>query len=316
MAKNNIPVYLFTGFLEGGKTHMIQESLQDQRFNSGEKTLIIMCEEGIEELEPEKFWGKNCRMALIGEESELTEEKLTELINEHKTDRIIIEYNGMWQLRTLFDAMPGNWYVFQEMMFADAGTFINYNANMRQLMVDKLMTCEMVILNRTPNDIDKQEVHKIVRGVSRRAQICYDYPDGHVEYDEIQDPLPFDINAPVIEIKDEDYALWYRDLSEELDKYNGKTVKFKGLVARNVQLKKNETAVGRHIMTCCEADIAYNGIICVFDKNVDFKTKDWITVTAKIKVESHKLYGGKGPILYATGWERAEAPAQEVATFY
>ena len=46
--KNQIPVYLFIGFLEGGKTHMIQESLEDERFNSGEKTMLICCEEGIE----------------------------------------------------------------------------------------------------------------------------------------------------------------------------------------------------------------------------------------------------------------------------
>ena len=46
-----IPVYLFTGFLEGGKTRIIQESMEDKRFNSGEKTLMIQCEDGIEELE-------------------------------------------------------------------------------------------------------------------------------------------------------------------------------------------------------------------------------------------------------------------------
>ena len=57
--KNQIPVYLFIGFLEGGKTHMIQESMEDQRFNSGEKTMIICCEEGIDEYDVSRFWGKN-----------------------------------------------------------------------------------------------------------------------------------------------------------------------------------------------------------------------------------------------------------------
>ena len=54
-----LPVYLFTGFLEGGKTHIIQESMEDKKFNSGEKTLLLVCEEGIEEYNPEAFWGKN-----------------------------------------------------------------------------------------------------------------------------------------------------------------------------------------------------------------------------------------------------------------
>ncbi len=312
-----IPVYLFTGFLEGGKTHMIQESLESEQFNSGDKTLIIQCEEGIDELDPSTFASKACHLELIEDEDDLTVEALTALQKKYKPDRVIIEYNGMWQLQRLYEALPKNWTVFQEMMFADARTFFAYNQNMRSLMVDKLMSCEMVVLTRTPNDMDKEEVHKIVRGISRRAAISYDYPDGHIEYDEIEDPLPFDMNAPVIEIADEDFALWYRDLSEEMDNYDGKTVHVKGLVARDNKLGKNAVILGRHIMTCCADDIAYSGLICTFPMSVTLKTRDWITVTAKIALEPHKLYGGRrGPVLYATGYEPAAAPKQEVATFY
>ncbi len=312
-----IPVYLFTGFLEGGKTHMIQESLESEQFNAGDKTLIIQCEEGIDELEPASFASKNCYLEVIEREEDLTLENLTALGKKHKIDRVIIEYNGMWPLRTLYENMPAGWAIFQEMMFADANTFIAYNQNMRSLMVDKLMNCEMVVLTRTPNNMDKEEVHKIVRGISRRAAISYDYPDGHVEYDEIEDPLPFDREAAVIEIADEDFALWYRDLSEEMDAYAGKTVHVKGLVARDGKLGKNAAIIGRHIMTCCADDIAYSGLVCVFSAPVALKTRDWITVTAKIRLESHKLYGGRrGPVLYATGFTPAEPPKQEVATFY
>ena len=65
MATNETPVYLFTGFLEGGKTHIIQESLSDPSFNTGEKTLILMCEEGEEELDPSMFAGQNCRIEYV-----------------------------------------------------------------------------------------------------------------------------------------------------------------------------------------------------------------------------------------------------------
>ncbi len=312
-----IPVYLFTGFLEGGKTHMIQESLESEQFNAGDKTLIIQCEEGIDELEPAAFASKNCYLESIEDEEDLTLETLTAIAKKHKFDRVIIEYNGMWPLQRLYESMPKNWAVFQEMMFADANTFLAYNQNMRSLMVDKLMSCEMVVLTRTPNNIDKQEIHKIVRGISRRAAISYDYPDGHIEYDEIEDPLPFDINAPVIEIADEDFALWYRDLSEEMENYEGKTVHVKGLVARDNKLGKNSVILGRHIMTCCADDIAYSGLVCTFSAPVSLKTRDWITVTAKIKLEPHKLYGGRmGPVLYAASFDPAEVPKQEVATFY
>ena len=311
-----IPVYLFTGFLEGGKTHVIQESMEDKRFNSGEKTLILQCEEGIDEFEPERFFGQNVYFETIESEADITVENLTEIGKRHKLDRVIIEYNGMWKLSTLYANLPANWAIYQEMMFADANTFLSYNANMRQLMVDKLTNCEMVVLSRTPENIDKDEIHKVVRSVSRRAAITYDYPDGHVEYDEIEDPLPFDLDAPVVQIEDADYAVFYRDLSEEMGKYNGKTLRFKGIVARDPKMPADCLLAGRHVMTCCADDIAFHPLVCIFKEPTSIKTRDWVTFTGKIKIEKHKLYKGFGPVLYVSSTDFAVPPIQEVATFY
>ena len=311
-----IPVYLFTGFLEGGKTSIIQESMNDQNFNSGEKTLIILCEEGIEELDKSKFWGQNVTIVTIEDEGDLTKDKLLSFTKGKRIDRIIIEYNGMWMLQTLYNNLPDDWGFYQNMMFADANSFISYNNNMRQLVFDKVKDAEMIVLNRASANIDKDEIHKIIRGISRRAAIVYDYPDGHVEYDDIEDPLPFDLDAPVIEIADEDYALWYRDMSEELGKYNGKTIKFKGIIANDPRLAQNSTIIGRHVMTCCVDDIQYSGMICVFKERKALKTRDWITVKGTLKIEPHKLYRNKGPVLYVESTEFAVPPKQEVATFY
>lgn len=311
-----LPVYLFVGFLEGGKTSMIQESLNDQNFNSGEKTLVLLCEEGIEELDPTKFWGQNVRIEIIDSEAELTKEKLEGFVKGKKVDRVIIEYNGMWMLQSLYAAMPSDWAIYQNIMFADANTFLSYNNNMRQLTVDKLLDIEMIVLNRASDKTDKEEIHKIVRGITRRAAIVYDYPDGHVEYDEIEDPLPFDINAPVIEIEDGDFALWYRDLSEEMKKYDGKLVKFKGIAATDDRLPKNAVILGRHVMTCCVDDIQYSGLVCLFKEPHKLKTRDWITVKGRIKIENNKIYRQPGPVLYVESTEFAVKPQQEVATFY
>ena len=316
MAQKQLPVYLFTGFLSGGKTHMIQESMEDQRFNSGEKTLLLLCEQGEDEYDFSRFYSRNVYLEVIEDEDELTREHLTDLASRHKYDRVIIEYNGMWQLSRLFEALPRDWAIYQEMMFAEAETFISYNNNMRQLMVDKLTGAEMVILTRTPNDIDKDAIHKIIRGISRRAAITYDYPDGHVEYDDIEDPLPYDLSAPIVAIDNRDYAIWYRDMAEELNKYEGKTMKLTGLVARDKSLGKDSLVLGRHVMTCCADDIAFHGLVCKFPENVDFKTRDWLSVTATFKVENHKLYNRPGPVLYVQSYETAERPDPEIATFY
>ena len=311
-----LPVYIFTGFLEGGKTSIIQESLNDEKFNSGEKTLVLLCEEGEVKLDPSAFWGKNVYIHTVEDKEWLTRENLEELVKGIRIDRIIVEYNGMWDMQTLYDSFPSNWAIYQNMMFADANTFINYNNNMRQLTVDKLRDCEMIVLNRTPDDIDKQEIHKIIRGITRRAAIVYDYPDSHIEYDEIEDPLPFDIEAPVIEIGDGDYAVWYRDLSENMNAYDGKTVKFKGLVADDNRLPSNSVVIGRPIMTCCVDDIQYGGLISIFKTNITPKNEEWVTVKGTIKIEKHKLYRTQGLVLYVESTEFAVAPKQVVATFY
>ena len=312
----DLPVYLFTGFLEGGKTHMIQESMESPQFNTGEKTLIIQCEEGMDELDISTFNGKNVYLETVENESDLTPDLLSAMAKKHKLDRILIEYNGMWMLSTLYDAMPQNWVIYQQMMFADANTFLSYNQNMRQLMVDKLMNTDLVVLNRTPADIDKETIHKIVRGCSRRAQISYDYPDGHVESDNIEDPLPFDLNAPIVEIGDEDYAVWYRDLTEELQAWDGKTVRVKGIVMRDPKLGKAALLVGRHVMTCCVEDIQFAALVCQWDKADTVQDDSWMILTAKLNFKFNKAYGRKGPVLSYVSHELCEAPEQPVATFY
>lgn len=316
MAKQPVPVYLFTGFLEAGKTSMIQSFLTDEEFNNGAQILLLLCEEGIEEYDPAKFSAPNVRVMPIERESDLTLELLVDYAAHHKVERVLVEYNGMWQLDTLYAALPENWGVFQQVLFADATTILNYNANMRSLVVDKLQNAETVIFNRAKG-ADRMALHKLVRGISRRAQIAYeDTADSELEFDDIEDPLPFDKNAAVITIADEDFALFYRDLAEDMPFYEGKVVKFKGLVARDRELGKRAIVIGRHVMTCCADDIAYNGVVCNFEKDVSFQTGEWIVITAKIRLAAHKLYGQMGPVLYAKDFAVSSEPREPVATFY
>ena len=235
----DIPVYLFTGFLDSGKTTFIQGTLADPRFNGGERTLLLVMEEGEEEYDPTPYPHKNVFVEIIDEPEQLTTENLEKLQKKHKAERVVIEHNGMWSIPDLLIAMPENWLVYQEVMFADASTILSYNANMRNLVVDKLGGCEMVVFNRVKPGEDIMPYHKLARAVSRKVDSVYDYTDGSTMFDEIVDPLPFDINAPIIEIDDDDYALFYRDLTEEPKKYSGKTVRFKAQVAH---LKRNKDA--------------------------------------------------------------------------
>lgn len=312
-----IPIYLFLGFLESGKTKFIQETLEDKRFNKGEKTLLLICEEGIEEYDLSRMPKKNNVIThVIDDKSEFTMENFTKLLKDSGAERIVLEYNGMWLMDDLFKAMPDDTTIAQVMYFVDATTFNNYNANMRSLVVDKLSNAEMVIFNRFDEKYDPQEFHKIVRGVSRRAEIVYEYTDGRVAYDDIEDPLPFDVEADEITIEDKDFALWYRDIMDEPMKYDGKIMTFKALTAKNEKFPVNTFAVGRHIMTCCVEDIQYCWLVAQYEDSNAPTNKEWINVTGKISVQKHKLYRGKGPVLYVQSISKAEAPEQPVATFY
>ena len=312
-----ISVYMFLGFLESGKTKFIQETLEDKRMNSGEKTLVLVCEEGEEEYDPHLFKVKNVAIEYLESESELTQENLTALAQKHQCDRVLVEYNGTWLLQAFFDAMPEDWVINQMMTFFDAGTFLNYNRNMRQLVYDKIQLTQMVVFNRFKGEYEKNEFHKVVRAISRSPDIVYEYIGGKAEFDDIEDPLPFDINAPVIEIEDRDFALFYRDVAEKLDSYIGKTVRFKGMAAVNKKVPAGYIVLGRYIMTCCEADIAYDGFAVKCGKQAaEVKTRDWLTVTGKIMYEYNSVYRSKGPVLIAEKLEPAEKPEQEVATFY
>lgn len=311
-----IPVYAFTGFLDSGKTKFIQETLEDERFNAGEKTLVLVFEEGEEEYDLSAYPYKNVYIEVLDQQT-VTTKQLAALQKKHKAERVVAELNGMQQVGDLYMRFPENWVVAQEVMFADSTTIMAYNANMRNLVMDKLVGAQMVVFNRLSKGADVMPFHKLARAASRRIDILYDFTDGTTEFDNIEDPLPFDINAPVICVNDEDYALWYRDVTEEPQKYDGKTVCFKAQVAMLRRQKDGIFAPGRFVMTCCVDDIQFCGIPCKYADAKSLESRSWVVVTARIAAEKHPLYKGElGPVLTALKVEKNAEPAQpDVATF-
>lgn len=311
-----MPVYLFTGFLDSGKTTFIQETLEDPNFNCIEKTLVILCEEGEIEFEPEKFANPNVHIVTIDEEEDLTPEFLSRLEKEGGYDKVIVEYNGMWMLDNLYGALPENWTVYQEMSFADARTFLTYNNNMRNLTVDKMKSPEMIVFKFFDESMDQMDYHKVVRMINRRCQIIYEYGEDNAVLDTIVDELPFDISKDYIEIDDKDYAIWYTDMNEEEDKYYGKTLKIKGRSLIGGGLEDDEFVIGRHIMTCCVEDITFGGLVAKYAKSQELEHGGWVVMTAQIKKEFNAMYQGMGPVFHVMDVQKVDAPEEEVATFY
>ena len=310
----DIAVYLFTGFLEAGKTTFIKQMISEPGFIDKErKYLIIQCEEGEDELD-ESLFGENVFVRSFTEKDKLTPDRLSALQKRTGANIIILEYNGMWQIDDFFNAMPDNWAVFQEVFIADSTNIFAYNKNMRSLIFDKLSSCDMVVFNRADGNTDREQLHKLVRAVSRNANICYESADGEVEFDTIEDPLPFDLNSPVVEIKDDDFALFYSDIANDQKKYDGKVIKYKGLFVKHKKNGANECFVGRHVMTCCQDDIQYLGFLAKSTGKLNFMQGEWVMVEGKIKCEYSELYKNIGPVIYISKITKSEKPINEVAT--
>ena len=310
-----IPVYVFTGFLDSGKTKFIQETLEDPRFNAGERTLLLIFEEGEEEYDISSYPHQNVYLEVLDQQT-VTQKELKALAKKYKAQRVVAELNGMQLVGDIYSRFPEEWVVAQEVMFADATTIMSYNANMRNLVMDKLVGGQMVVFNRLKPGEDTMHLHKLVRAANRKMDILYDYLDGTTAFDEIEDPLPFDINAPVITVKDEDYALWYRDVTEEPQKYTGKTVSFKGQVALLRREKEGMFAPGRFVMTCCVDDIQFCGVPCRYPQAKSLTPRGWVNVKATISAENHPLYQGDlGPVLTAIEVTPADPADPDVATF-
>ena len=324
MAKQ-IPVYLFVGQLESGKTKFIQETMEDPQFDSGDKTLLLVCEEGEIEYDPKRFAFGGVHVAQIEDKSELTQENLAALAEKSGCGRVLVEYNGMWLLQDLYDAMPDNWVVFQCLATADGTTIKTYAGDnaMRALLLDKLRASELLVVNRAESvndDESRRLIHKLVRQASRRCDIAYEFKDGSVGYDDIPDPLPFDINAPVIEIPAEFFGVWYMDCMDEMEKYDGKTVKFLAQVCQTNRAGKGCFVPGRFAMTCCVQDIQFVGFPCKYDDYKNLEQRSWVTLTAKVNVKYHPIYKGQtagstGPVLTALAIEPAEKPLDDGVMF-
>ena len=312
---NEVGVYIFCGFLEAGKTTFISGALHSAELDTGEKTALLIFEEGEEEYDEKSL--KNTTVFHFGKE-DMTLEKFNKICEEYQFERVFIEYNGMWELGDLFDVIPDNWVICQIMAILDCNNILNFNQNMRQLVFDKLQFSDMIVFNRYKSGSDKNPFHKLVRSVSRNNEIIYENERKQIEADDIVDPLPFDMNAPVIDIEDRDYAYFYRELTENLDAFKGKTVRFLCVTAYDKSLGASTLIVGRHIMTCCEADTKYCALVCEHNATRTFKTNEWFRITAKICITEHKAYGGEGPVLLAFKFEPAEEPAPEdiITTFY
>lgn len=303
-------VFVINGFLEAGKTEFIKFTISQPYFQSGGTTLLILCEEGEVEIEDAILHKTNTVVEVIDDKSNMNSTYLLGLEKKHKPERIIIEYNGMWQMSDL--KMPWHWKLAQQVTVINGATFNMYFGNMRSLVSDMVKKSELIIFNRCDGLNKELPTYKRnIMALNRNAEIVFEDSKGEINAT-LDEELPFDVKAPVIELIDETYGIWFFDCLDNPDRYEGKTVKFLAQVVKPDNFEKGHLVPGRSAMTCCADDIAFLGFVCKTDEADKYSKGDWITLTAELKMEYWKDYNGVGPVLYAKSIEKAKAPKEEV----
>lgn len=317
MRQKEVPIYVLAGFLESGKTTMIRELLEDPEFTEGEKTLLIVCEEGSEEFPEQMLRQSNTVMVSAEKQEELTYGFLARLKKKEAPERVIIEYNGTWKLEALLQLeLPANWAVAQIITPVNAETFDLYIQNMRQIMVEQLSYADLIVFNRCTDETPVKVYWRNMKMVNRAAMLIFEKAGGEMIEVSGEDILPYDLNAPVIEIQDDDFGVWYVDAMENPQRYEGKTVRFKGMAYREKNFPAGYFVPGRFAMTCCAEDMQFMGYLCKSKAAEKLRRDTWVEVTAVLHRENMAAYGGEAPVLYAKKIEPAQKPEKEYVYLY
>ncbi len=315
MKKTDTLVFLITGFLDSGKSTFIRDLLVGQEFTEGEKTLLILTEEGEMEFDELELAKVNVELTSVDSREEFTTAFLERCQTRYRPKYVFIEYNGMWPMDDILDMdLPDGWILNQMVTMVDGTTFDSYLTNMKSVLFNIFAVTEMIFFNRCTPDMPLATYRRNIRAVNRRVQIGFEDMDGNA-IDIGREELPYDVNADVIEIADDDFGIFYVDMLDHPDVYIDKIVSFTGRAYLNKDLPEGCFVPGRHAMTCCAQDIQFIGFICKTKHLKKFKTNMWLKITAMVKVEYSEAYGGEGPVLYLKRAVGVPKPAEELVYF-
>lgn len=315
MALNPIPVYLIAGFLDAGKTNFISPMLSGEDFTEDEHTLLIVTEEGEEEYDLEQLRKRDVRVEVIDSEEDFTCDTLKRLDAKYQPSQVVIEYNGMWQIAQTQEAFPEHWQLYQIVTIVESPTFNSYAKNMASLMMEKLRLADLIVFNRCTDELAPVLRQRNIKLLNRRAEIYLEYDGERMEEYDDGSVCPFDLSAPILNLTDDDFGFWYTDCMDKPDRYEGKTIRFRGMVAQSPKFPRGSYAVGRFAMVCCAQDTAFLGMLCYGPEQKKLRNKDWVEVTAKVRIKNLKVLGGEGPVLYTTGVTLAQ-PSQDTMVYF
>lgn len=307
------PVYIINGFLDAGKTDFFRYTIAQPYFRTKGKTLLIVCEEGENDYEEKLLKNTNTVVEYIEEEEDFNPDALVALEAKHNPERILVEYNGMWNFKNL--RLPVMWNLEQQITVIDCSSFELYFSNMKSLLAEQIRNSDLILFNRCDGLSENLPSYKRnVKAINQKADIIFEDQNGEVDVT-LDEDLPFDLNDDPIELNNYGYGMFYLDALDHVERYEGKNVRFKGMVLIPPEFPEGRFVPGRMAMTCCAQDMQFLGFACEYDKVDELKEKDWVEVTAKVVKQYVAEYQGEGPVLVATEVKKTTEPANPVIDF-
>lgn len=311
----DVPIYLITGFLESGKTTFINFTVQQEYFQIEEPTLLITCEEGEEEYDEKLLLKHNTLLETIEEPEDFTLEKLKSFQRKYRPERVILEYNPLWSVQKLEEMkLPRGWGIVQHIVTVDGSCFQVYMNNMKSLFVEMVRNADMVMFNRCTKELPLANFRRSIKVVNPACEILFEDSEGELT-DIFEDSVPYDLNADVIEVDDVDYGIFYVDLGDHPERYEGKTVRFKGMVLKSRDVGADFFVPGRMAMTCCADDTTFIGYICKSKNAARLPMGSWVEVTASVEYKYVPVYHEEGPVFRAKFIKSAQPPESELVYF-
>ncbi|WP_230398580.1 TIGR03943 family putative permease subunit [Novisyntrophococcus fermenticellae] len=311
----DIPIYLITGFLEGGKTSFINFTVQQEYFQIEEPTLLIACEEGEEEYDTSLLKKHHTILEVVENPEDFTPDLLKTFEMKYKPDRIILEYNPLWSVKRLEEMeMPKGWGIVQHIVTVDGSSFQLYMNNMKSIFMEMVKNADMVMFNRCTADLPLANFRRSIKVVNPGAEILFEDQSGELT-DIFEDSLPYDLEDNPVLIDDVDYGIFYVDAGDHPERYEGKTVKFKGMVLKSRDVAAGFFVPGRMAMTCCADDTTFIGYICKSPDAKKLVMGQWVMVTAEVGWEYVDTYREEGPVLYASEIKPCDPPKSEMVYF-
>ena len=280
-----VPIYLFTGFLDSGKTTVIKDTLEDPTFNSDNPTTLIIClEQGEEEYDEDYLKANNADIEYLDSSVYLTNKKFKELYAMYKPSQIFIECNGMESITELVTKdLDPMFTIVQIITTIDATTFTSYMNNMRSYMYEQIRYSDLIIFNRCKPNSSKNALRGSIKAVNKKAFIAYEGEYGQsVELQ--KEELPFDINTEPIDILDDDYGIWYMDALEDPAKYANKKIILRGMYLERLEGYNNSFIFGRKAMVCCGNDLQDISLTVTGVKVDQMHLNDWLEIEGTLKL--------------------------------